>query len=51
MQTLNLKEEMSKGDLDFLIQNELATPVSEILNGCEIAVRLLQSGRTAENLI
>lgn len=49
---LTLKEEMGKGDLAFFIQyDELARPVSEILNRCEIAVRLEQSGRTAENLI
>lgn len=40
VQTLNLKEEMSKGDLGFFIQNELATPVSEILNRCEIAIMI-----------
>lgn len=48
---LTLKEEMGNGDLAFFIQYELARPVSEILNRCEIAVRLEQSGRNAENLI
>jgi len=48
---LTLKEEMGNGDLEFFIPYELARPVCEILNRCEIAVRLEQSGRTAENLI
>lgn len=48
---LTLKEETGKADLVFFIQYELARPVSEMLKRYETAVRLEQSGRTADNLI
>lgn len=39
---------MGEGKLAFFIQCELARRVREILNRCEMTVRLEQSGRTAK---